>query len=77
MLNELKPPLGVSPHWFTLRKRMIELNEAIQRYLEYTERDYQPGYIEQKYNIIAKWAEELKTLALLEARLTEMNKQNH
>ena len=33
----IKPPLGVTPHWFVLPKRIEELSEAISRYSKHEE----------------------------------------
>lgn len=75
MIEMPKPPLGVSPHWFVYKKRMEELNAAIQRYLDYTKEDYKPGYAAQKYEAIASWSEELRTLASLESRLMKKERR--
>lgn len=77
MSEMTKPPLGVCPHWFVYKKRMKELNEAIQRYLDHDEEDYKPGYAAQKYEAIASWAEELRTLASLESRLMKKRGEKH
>lgn len=69
-----KPPIGASPHFWVLKQRMIELSGAIERYLQYNEEDYKRRYAEQKYECIAMWAEELKTLATLEAELLKMER---
>ena len=48
-MNEyIKPPIGVSPHWYIHNKRIEELSEAITRYSDFImryvnikdERDY-------------------------------------
>ena len=69
MAKYIKPPLGVSPHWFVYRTRIKELNEAISRYLEYIEENQLIAETKQMYEQIAEWAKEIQALALLEARL--------
>lgn len=67
MPNELKPPLGVSPHWFVHRKRIGELNEAIGRFLEHIDKIQNIQYTNQCYEAIAGWAREIEILASFEA----------
>lgn len=64
-----KPPIGASPHWFYTQKRMKELNEAIGRHLDFAYEQRALSKQAPRYELIAEWSEELKTLALLEARL--------
>lgn len=63
----IKPPVGVSPHWFVYPKRMKELHEAIGRYLEHIEQHRHIENHELYYKAVASWAREIETLALLEA----------
>ena len=65
----VKPPLGVSPHWFIYPKRMTELNEAIGRFLAHIEQNRFCEKHMQHFEAIAEWADEIKNLALLEAEL--------
>ena len=64
-----KPPLGVSPHWFVYQQRMEELNDAIGRYLNHIKVNHSIENQFLHYGVIAKWAKEIETLALLEAEL--------
>ena len=65
MSEFIKPPIGVSPHWYIHNKRIKEISEAITRYSDFImryvnikdERDY--------YKAIAKWADEIKSLPKL------------
>lgn len=68
-MNIEKPPLGVAPHWYTYPKRMKELNEAIGNYIDFAYQHKATANQEQLFFAIAKWCEELQTLALLESRL--------
>lgn len=65
----IKPPLGVSPHWFVYLKRITELHEAIGRYIAHIENNRSIENHTQHYKVIAQWAEEIKALALLMAEL--------
>lgn len=69
MAEWIKPPLGVSPHWFVYRQRIEELNKAIARYLEHIEKKQHTQKLNQEYKAIAEWAKEIQCLALLEAVL--------
>ena len=69
MAEWIKPPLGVSPHWFVYRSRMEELNKSIERYLEYIKKHNHTMETKQYYECIAEWAKEIETLALLESDL--------
>lgn len=62
-----KPPLGVSPHWYVYHQRMIELAACVFRHLEYISQHRSEDHA-QRYESIAHWSEELKTLDSLEAR---------
>lgn len=74
MARQDKPPLGVSPHWFVYGKRIEELNEAISRYLEYIKDHQHTVEVTQSYKLIASWAREIESLALLEADLEKGEK---
>lgn len=67
---EIKPPLGVSPHWFVHRQRIRELNEAIGRFIGYIEANIHIEEHSERYEVIAAWAQEIESLALLEADLS-------
>ena len=69
MAEWIKPPIGVSPHWFVYRQRIDELNKAIARYLEHIEKKQHTAELKQEYEAIAEWAKEIQHLALLEADL--------
>lgn len=77
MREYIKPPLGVSPHWYVYNKRIEELNNAITRYTDFIMRynDIKDG--RDYYNAIAGWANEIKMLAEIEIQLlsTEKNKE--
>lgn len=77
MSDNNKPPLGVSPHWFVFPERMGELNQAIERFLQYAREHRSAECTAQKYDCIALWAEELKALASLEAKLQRMEGSKH
>lgn len=72
-METIKPPLGVSPHWFVYLKRMKELNEAIGRFLEYIDTTTMntKGRADY-YEAIAEWSVEITQLALLEVKLERM-----
>ena len=65
----IKPPLGVSPHWFVYRRRMQELNDAIGRYIEHIALNQHIENHSEYYGAIAQWAKEIEALALMEAEL--------
>jgi hypothetical protein len=69
MLNTIKPPLGVAPHWFVYNERMRELNEAVQRHLEHAAKYQAVEKQKERYQAIASWCDEIKALAMLEAKL--------
>lgn len=75
MAEWIKPPLGVSPHWFVYRQRIEELNKAIARYLEHIEKKQHTQELKQEYRAIAAWAKEIQHLALLEADLDNTPKE--
>lgn len=65
-----RPPLGVAPHWFFYQQRMIELTACICRHMEYMTQHRSEDH-SGRYRSIAQWADELKTLATMEARYGE------
>lgn len=69
MNDYIKPPIGVSPHWFVHNKRIKELSNAITRYTDFIMRynNIQDG--RDYYNAIAEWANEIKMLAEIEIQL--------
>lgn len=69
MSGFIKPPLGVSPHWFVYNKRITELSEAITRYSNFIMRYDNVKDGRHYYELIAKWATEIKTLAEMEIPL--------
>lgn len=71
----IKPPIGVSPHWFVYRKRITELHEAIGRYITHIEQNRGIENHTQHYEAIAQWAEEIYTLALLEAMIEKKERR--
>ena len=75
MAEWIKPPIGVSPHWFVYRQRIEELNGAITRYLEHIEKKQYTQDLKQEYEAIAEWAKEIQHLALLEADLYDTPKE--
>lgn len=64
-------PLGVNPHDFEHADRIQELSEAISRYACFFEGDYRA----ECYEMIAKWAEEIKLLSEMEIKLLLKEKQ--
>lgn len=66
-----KPPLGVCPSWFIHPKRIEELNEAIGRFIKHIKTNQHTETHSQQYRVIALWAREIESLALLEAELEE------
>ena len=68
----IKPPLGVKPHWFVYRERIVELNEAINRQLEHISAHHHEIDVRENYKLIAKWAKEIQHLASLEAELEHL-----
>ena len=75
-MNEyIKPPIGVSPHWYVHNKRIMKLSEAITRYSDFIMR-----YVNVKdecdcYKSIAKWADEIKKIAEIEIQLLTADKE--
>ena len=75
MNDWIKPPLGVSPHWYIYNKRIKELCEAITRYSDFI-MHYSDVQDERKYyELISKWATEIKMLAEIEIPLLTADKQ--
>lgn len=64
-----KVPLGVAPHWFVYNKRIKDLNEAIARYIDFSMENSLTSDTAQYYELISKWATEIKELAETEAEL--------
>lgn len=54
MSDWIKPPLGVSPHWYIYNKRIKELGEAITKYSDFIMHysDVQDG--RKYYELISK-----------------------
>ena len=69
MDGDIKPPLGVGPHWFVYKNRIEELNEAIARFLEYINKHQHAITVGRYYEAIEGWAKEIEHLARLEADL--------
>ena len=75
MSEWIKPPLGVSPHWYIHNKRIKELSEAITRYSDFIMHysNVQDG--RKYYELISKWATEIKMHAEIEIPLLTADKQ--
>ena len=71
----IKPPLGVAPHWFTHPKRIMELHEAIGRFIEHIAATKNIEQHSEYYKVMAQWAREIEVLALLEAELEERERK--
>lgn len=69
MREYIKPPLGVSPHWYVYNKRIEELSNAITRYTDFIMRYNNIKDGRDNYNAIAEWANEIKMLAEIEIHL--------
>ena len=77
MSEFIKPPLGVSPHWYIHNKRIKELSEAITRYSDFIML-YQNIQDERHYyELIAKWATEIKMLSEMEIPLLTADMQEN
>ena len=75
-MNEyIKPPIGVSPHWYVHNKRIMEISEAITRYSDFIMRYANIKDERDCYKAIAKWADEIKKLAEIEIQLLTADKQ--
>lgn len=72
-MNIVKPPIGVVPHWLVYEERMKNLNDAISRCLWYAAQNRATEPQAKLYTQISEWCEELKMLALLEAKLGEVS----
>lgn len=75
MSEYIKPPLGVSPHWYVYNKRIEELSNAITRYTDFIMRYNNIKDGRDNYNAIAEWANEIKMLAEIEIQLLSTEKQ--
>lgn len=76
MSDWIKPPLGVSPHWYIYNKRIKELGEAITRYSDFIIMHYSDVQDEREYyELISKWATEIKMLVEIEIPLLTADKQ--
>lgn len=75
MSEYIKPPLGVSPHWYVYNKRIEELSNAITRYTDFIMRYNNIKDGRDNYNAIAEWANEIKMLAEIEIQLSTKNKE--
>lgn len=73
MTEEKRPPIGVTPHWLVNLKRIEELNDAIRRLVEELNASCLSETDIKCYNLVAKYAEEVRTLAEMEARLTKLD----
>lgn len=71
----IKPPLGVSPHWWVHNRRIKELSEAITRYADFTGDHNHTLDVKAYYELMAKWATEIKLLAEAEAKLLKGDEQ--
>lgn len=75
MSEYIKPPLGVSPHWYVYNKRIEELSNAITRYTEFIMRYNNIKDGRDYYKAIARWANEIQMLAEIEIQLLSTEKQ--
>lgn len=75
MSEYIKPPLGVSPHWYVYNKRIEELSNTITRYAEFIMRYNNIKDVRDNYNAIAGWANEIKMLAEIEIQVLSTEKQ--
>ena len=73
MTEEKCPPIGVAPHWLVNLKRIEELNDAIRRLVEELNTSRLSETDIKYYKLVAKYAEEVRTLAEMEARLTKFD----
>lgn len=73
MTEEKRPPIGVAPHWLVNLKRIEELNDAIKRLVEELNTSCLSETDIKYYKLVAKYAEEVRTLAEMEARLTKFD----
>ena len=77
MSEYIKPPLGVSPHWYVYNKRIEELSNAITRYTDFIMRYNNIKDGRDYYNAIAEWANEIKMLAEIETQLLSTEKKEY
>lgn len=77
MSEYIKPPLGVSPHWYVYNKRIEELSNAITRYTDFIMRYNNIKDGRDYYNAIAEWANEIKMLAEIEIQLLSTEKKEY
>ena len=75
MSEYIKPPLGVSPHWYVHNKRIEELSNAIIRYANFIKRYNNIKDGRDYYKAIARWANEIKMLAEIEIQLLSTENQ--
>ena len=75
MSEWIKPPIGVSPHWYIYNKRIKELSEAITRYSDFIMRGINIQDVRKYYEFISKLATEIKMLAEIEISLLTADKQ--
>lgn len=69
MNGYVKPPLGVSPHWYIHNKRITELSQGITRYSEFIAKNNCIIDAVDYYGIIEQWAKEIVMLAHTEKEL--------
>lgn len=65
----IKPPVGVSPHWYVHNRRIAELSEAIKRYAEFTHCRTTHKDSINDYKVICKWAKEIEKLANMQIEI--------
>ena len=73
--NKELVPIGVPPFYIGDEQRMVELVNAISRYLVYATKRIKIEEAKDAYMHIAKWAHELKLRAELEIELIEEEKK--
>ena len=75
-MNEIKyMPIGVTPHWVVQNERILKLSEAVSRYAAFIDTEAKISNMKECYKYIAKWADEIKSLAEMEIRLFEERKE--
>jgi len=63
MTDYLKPPIGVSPEWYVIPRRIKELSEALVRYSEFYEQCHNIIRNEEEiFKLMRSWALELAML---------------
>ena len=70
-MEYIKPPIGVSPYWFTYPKRVIELSKAITRHAEFSLEHTLVRKTKEDYKAIHQWATEIAKLADVMILLSE------